>query len=92
MEVDATRYDDLAVHEEKTQAVLARLQSLKRKVSELRAQCEALKLQSKKQIEALVCSACGRLIKEGSEVTVKDTLGVVKSYYHEDCFRKILSS
>jgi len=92
MKVDATRCDNVVVREEKAQAVLARLQSLKRQVSELRAQCEALKLQSGKQVEALVCSACGRLIKEGKEVTVKDALGVAQSYYHEDCFRKILSS
>jgi len=93
MEVDETRcYDDVVGREEKAQAVLVRLQSLKCKVSELRAQCEALKLQSKKQMKALVCSECGRLMKEGTEVTVKDTLGAVKSYYHEDCFRKVLSS
>lgn len=93
MELDETRcYDDAVAREERTQTVLARLKSLKRKVSELRAQCETLKLQSEKQMKALVCSECGKLIKEGAEVTVKDTLGVVKSYYHQDCFKALLSS
>jgi prefoldin subunit 5 len=94
MEVNETRYhDDVVERKEKAQAVLARLQSLKCKVSELRAQCEALKkLQSEKQMKALVCNECGKPIKEGKEVTVKDTFGAVKSYYHEDCFKTILSS
>jgi prefoldin subunit 5 len=94
MEVNETRYhDDMVERKEKAQAVLARLQSLKCKVSELRAQCEALKkLQSEKQMKAVACNGCGKLIKEGNEVTVKDTFGAVKSYYHEDCFKTILSS
>jgi prefoldin subunit 5 len=94
MEVNETRYhDDMVERKEKTQAVLARLQSLKCKVSELRAQCEALKKsQSEKQMKALVCNECGKPIKEGNKVTVKDTFGAVKSYYHEDCFKTILSS
>jgi prefoldin subunit 5 len=94
MEVNETRYhDDVVERKEKTQAVWARLQSLKCKVSELRAQCEALKKsQSEKQTKALVCNECGKPIKEGNKVTVKDTFGAVKSYYHEDCFKTILSS
>jgi hypothetical protein len=94
MEVNETRYyDDMVERKEKAQAVLARLQSLKCKVSELRAQCEALKKsQSEKPMKALVCNECGKLIKEGNEVTVKDIFGAVKSYYHEDCFKTILSS
>ena len=94
MEVNETRYhDDMVERKEKAQAVLARLQSLKCKVSELRAQCEALKKsQSEKQTKALVCNECGKPIKEGNEITIKDTFGAVKSYYHEDCFKTILSS
>jgi len=94
MEVNKTRYhSDVVERKEKVQAALDRLQSLKRKVSEMRAQCEALKkLQSGKQTKALVCNECGKPIKEGNEVTVKDTFGAAKSYYHEDCFKTILSS
>jgi regulator of replication initiation timing len=93
MELDKIRcYDDAVAREEKTQVVLARLQSLKCKVSELREQCEALKLQSEKPKKALVCSECGKLIKEGAEVTVKDTSGIVKGCYHEECFKALLSS
>ena len=91
MEVNKTRYhSDVVERKEKVQAALARLQSLKRKVSELRAQCEALR--TLKQTKALVCNECGKPIKEGNEVTVKDTFGAAKSYYHEDCFKTILSS
>jgi uncharacterized protein with PIN domain len=95
MEVNETRCypDGVVERKEKTQAVLARLQSLKCKVSELRVQCEDLKkLQSEKQMKTLVCNECGKPIREGNEITVKNTLGTVKSYYHEDCFKAILSS
>jgi hypothetical protein len=94
MEVNKIRYHSDAVErKEKVQVALARLQSLKCKVSELRAQCEALrKLQSEKQMKALVCNECGKLIREGNEITIKDTFGAVKSYYHGNCFKRILSS
>jgi prefoldin subunit 5 len=94
MELNKTRYhSDVVEREQKVQAALARLQSLKCKVSELRAQCEAIrKLRSEKQTKALVCNKCGTLIREGNEVTIKDTFGAVKSRYHQDCFKRILSS
>jgi len=94
MEVKETRIEsDVAERKEKVQVALARLQSLKCAVSELRAECEALrKLRSEEPSEALVCSKCGKLIKEGDEITVKDNFGAVKSRYHGDCFKKILSS
>ena len=94
MEVNTIRcQSDVVERKEKIQAALARLQSLKCNVSELRAQCEALrKLQLEKQMKALVCNECGKPIKEGNEITIKDTFGAVKSYYHGDCFKRILSS
>jgi phage/plasmid primase-like uncharacterized protein len=94
MEVSTTRYpNDALEHKEKVQAALARLQSLKCKVSELRAQCEALRaMQSEKQMKALVCNECGKPIREGKEITIKNTLGAIKSYYHQDCFKRILST
>jgi hypothetical protein len=74
---------------EKVEAVLARLQSLKSQVSELRAQCEALKkLQSEKQ-KGLICNECGKLIEQDQEVTLKDSFGKVKGHYHKDCFKAI---
>jgi hypothetical protein len=74
---------------EKVEVVLARLQSLKNQVSELRMQCEALKkLQSEKQKD-LTCNECGKLIEQGQEVVLKSSLGQVKGYYHRDCFKAI---
>ncbi len=74
---------------EKVEAVLARLQSLKSQVSELRVQCEALKkLQSEKQKD-LICNECSKLIEQGQEVVLKGSLGQVKRYYHRDCFKAI---
>jgi hypothetical protein len=74
---------------EKVEAALARLKSLKCQVSELRAQCEALKKQESEKQEGLMCSECGKLIKQGQEVTLKDSFGKVKSHYHKDCFKAI---
>jgi len=74
---------------EKVEAALARLKSLKCQVSELRAQCEALKkLESEKQ-EGLTCSECGNLVEQDQEVTLKDSFGKVKGHYHKDCFKAI---
>ena len=74
---------------EKVEAVLARLQSLKSQVSELRVQCEALKkLQSEKQKD-LTCSECGKLIEQDQAVVLKGSFGEVRCYYHKDCFKAI---
>jgi len=74
---------------EKVEAVLARLQSLKSQISELRVQCEALKkLQSERQKD-LTCNECGKPIEQGQEVVLKDSFGKVKGYYHKDCFKAI---
>jgi hypothetical protein len=89
--VNETHYHNSVVErKEKVEAALARLQSLKYQVTELRVQCEALKkLQSEKQKEALICNECGKLIKQSQEVTLKDLFGKVKSHYHKDCFKAI---
>ena len=77
---------------EKAEAALDRLRSLKSQISELRLQCEALKkLQSEKQ-EGLKCKECGKLIEQDQEVTLKDSSGKVKSYYHKNCFKEIWRS
>jgi hypothetical protein len=73
---------------EKVEAALIRLKSLKWRISELRAQCEAFKLGSEKQ-EGFACVECGKLIEQGKEVTLKDSFGSVKSHYHKECFKAI---
>jgi len=90
MQINDVRCRTSAVErKEKVEAVLARLQSLKNQVSELRMQCEALKkLQSEKQKD-LTCNECGKLIEQGQEVVLKSSLGQVKGYYHRDCFKAI---
>ena len=91
MEANKTRYlSGVVARKERVQAALARLLSLKCEVSELIAQCEALKALNQKK--SLVCSECGKPIKEGNEITVKDSFGAAKSYYHENCFKALLSS
>ena len=91
MQVDDVRCrSSLGERKEKIEAALARLQSLKNQISELREQCETLKkLQSEKQKGGLICNECGKLIKQDQEVTLKDTFGKVKSHYHKDCFKAI---
>jgi hypothetical protein len=74
---------------EKVEAALARLKSLKCQVSELRAHCEALKKLESERQKVLTCNECGKLIEEGQEVTLKDSFGKVKGYYHKDCFKAI---
>jgi len=94
MELKETRcHSDVVDREEKIEATLARLQSLKLKVSELRLQIEALRdLQSEKQEKALLCNHCGKAIRKGKEITIKGSLGEIKSSYHKGCFKAVLSS
>jgi len=85
---DARCSSSVDERKEKVEAALATLKSLKSRVSELRAHCEALKLESEKQ-EGLTCNECGKLIEQGDEVTLKDSFGKVKGCYHKDCFKAI---
>jgi hypothetical protein len=92
MPVNNVRYrSSMVERKEKVEAALIRLKSLKWRISELRAQCEAFKTGSEKQA-GFVCSGCGKLIKQGEEVTLKDSLGNMKSRYHKECFEAILLS
>jgi hypothetical protein len=78
---------------EKVETALARLQSLKLKVSELRLQLETLKkLQSGRQEKTLLCNHCGEAIRNGAEILIKSVNGEVKKAYHECCFKAVLSS
>ncbi len=94
MEIKETHNHDCFVEQkEKIDIAMARLQSLKLKVAELRLHCEELKkLQSESQMPALLCNECGKHITQGQEVTLKDSLGKVKGYYHKDCFKGIWRS
>jgi uncharacterized protein with PIN domain len=74
---------------EKAEATLAKLQSLKNQISELRMQCEALKKRQSETQRDFTCSECGKLIEPGQEVVLKGSLGKLESYYHRDCFKAI---
>ena len=92
MPVNDVRYrSSVFEHKEKIEAALIRLKSLKWRISELRAQCEAFNLGSEKQ-EGFACNECGKLIRHGEEVTLKDYSGDIKSRYHKECFKTILLS
>ena len=73
---------------EKVEAALATLKSLKSRVSELRAHCEELKLESEKH-EGLICDECGGLIAQDEAITFKDSFGNVMGCYHKACFKAI---
>ena len=90
MQVNDARFRFSVVErKEKVEAVLAKLQSLKSQISELRVQCEALKeLQSEKQKD-FTCSECGKSVEHGQEVVLRGSFGKLERYYHKDCFKKI---
>src|SRR4030067_1781775 len=78
---------------EKIEAALRRLKSLKSHVAELRLQCEDFRRQRLiEQSITLVCSECGEQITHDQEVTLRDSFGKVKSYYHRNCFKAICLS
>jgi hypothetical protein len=80
----------LAEEREKIDAALATARFLRRRISDLRSQCEELKrLQSTRIDEPLICSECGKPIEEDQEVTVKDSFGNGKGYFHKACFKAI---
>jgi len=94
MELKETHHhSDVVDRKEKAESTLVRLQSLKRQVSELRLQLEALReLRSEKQEKALLCNHCGKAIKKSKEITIKGSLGEIRSSYHKGCFKAVLSS
>jgi hypothetical protein len=94
MELKESRFtSDMVERKEKTEEALARLQSLKLKIAELRLQVETLrKLQVEKQEKARLCTHCGKAIRKGTEIMVKGFKGEVKKSYHEGCFKVVLSS
>ena len=89
MQANDGRYHSLGERKEKAEAALARLKFLKCRISELRAECEALTERPSEKQESLTCYECGKLIVQGEEVTLKDSFGRVKSHYHKECFKAI---
>lgn len=85
---DASCHSSVFERKEKVDAVLIRLKSLKWRISELRAQCEDFKKGSENQ-EGFACNECGKLIEQGDEITLKNSLGDVTSRYHKECFKAI---
>jgi hypothetical protein len=90
MQVNDARFSNSWVErKEKVETSLAKLQSLKNQISELRMQCEALKKAQSRRQKDLTCSECGKLIEKGQEVVLKGSFGKLGSYYHKDCFKAI---
>jgi len=74
---------------ERIMATLRKLQALKSRISELRAQCEELqRVRAEDQNNALLCDECGRAIETGQEVEAKN-FGEKARHYHKECFRKL---
>jgi hypothetical protein len=93
MELEEAHFRNTTIERrEKVVATLARLRSLKSRVTELRLQLEALReLQLEKQ-EILSCDHCGRPIRKGTEITTRDHFGENKRSFHSGCFKEFLSS
>ena len=92
MKFEVQLHSDVVDRKEKLKAAIARLQSLKHNVSELRMQLETLKdLQSEKQEKAFHCNQCGKTIRKGKEITIRNSFGEIKKSYHEDCFKFVIS-
>jgi hypothetical protein len=78
---------------EEMDITLRKLQVLRGKISELRAQCEELRKlslkadSSKAGSSGLLCSQCGEAIEPGQEIVVKSSDETEKKHYHKECFR-----
>jgi hypothetical protein len=81
---------------EEMDITLRKLQVLRGKISELRAQCEELKKlslkadSSKAESSGLLCNQCGKSIEPGQEIVVKSPGETEKKHYHKECFRLLL--
>jgi prefoldin subunit 5 len=85
------RPDEQLTVKEKIEDLVAKLQMLKSKVSELRLQCENIKklYSSEGGCDALLCDECGKTIERGQEVIVKDSSGMERRHYHKECFKAL---
>jgi len=74
---------------ERIEATLQKLQALKSRISELRAQCEELqRSRVEDQSSGLRCDECGSAIEPGQEIEAKN-FGETARHYHKECFRKL---
>lgn len=81
--------DEQLETKERIEATLHKLQALKSRISELRAQCEELqRLRFEDRNNALLCDECGGAIEPGQEVEAKNFGGKAR-HYHKECFRKL---
>lgn len=67
-----------------------RLNSLKKKVTELRIKCEKLKSQTEKQNENK-CRKCKKVIIVGEEVIFKNSSRKIIQHFHKHCFEKLIT-
>jgi hypothetical protein len=81
---------DFTEKKERVEAALARLKSLKSNVTQIRLQVESLRrLQEENRQQLASCFECGKEIKQGQEVTVKDQSGNPRRFYHRECFKAL---
>jgi hypothetical protein len=77
---------------EKIEITLRRLQELKERVAELKRRCEELRQMESEHTEqeavenTLRCDKCGRALDPAQQVAVKDSDGVERNHYHQECF------
>jgi len=97
------RQNDEVKAREDMAITLRKLQVLRGKISDLRAQCEELRKLSLKsdglRTESLkadnlrtessgpLCSQCGESIEPGQEIVVKSLDETEKKHYHKECFK-----
>jgi cell division septum initiation protein DivIVA len=80
---------DQAEVKERIEAILKKLQVLKRRISELRAHFEEIqKSRAEGDSTAFHCEECGGAIEPGQEVEAKNFSETTR-HYHKDCFQKI---
>lgn len=89
-------YDEDRVGRE-MEVTVQKLQALRSRILELRAQCEELKKLSSKTVSSvssvssvgncLLCTQCGEPIEPDQEILVKNPDGTEKGHYHRECFK-----
>jgi len=93
---------------EEVNITLRKLQALREKISDLRAQCEELRRLSLKtdnlkadnlkadsfgaENDLVYCSQCGESISPGQEIVVKSSDKAEKKRYHKECFKLLWAS
>jgi hypothetical protein len=97
------RQSDNVKAREDLDTTLRKLQVLRGKISDLRAQCEELRKLSLKadglrtqslkadslrtESSGFLCNQCGESIEPGQEIIVKSLDETEKKHYHKECFK-----